>query len=67
MIDGFFMPYRLERNAHSGEILVYFRKNITAKVFKLENLPSNKEAIFTEMNIKNKKFYSAVHITLIYL
>ena len=55
MIDGFSIPYRCDRNAHGGGILVYFRNNITAKLLELENLPSDIEAIFTEMNIKSKK------------
>ena len=55
-IDGFSMPYRRDRNDHGGEILVYFRNNITAKLSKLENLPSDIEAIFIEMNIKSKKW-----------
>ena len=55
MIDGFFIPYHCDRNAHGGGILVYFRNNITAKLLELENLPSDIEAIFTEMNIKSKK------------
>ena len=46
MINGFSMPYRLtDRNAHGGGILVYFRNNISAKLLKLENLPSDIEAI----------------------
>ena len=40
MIDGFSMPYCRDRNAHGGGILAYFRKKITAKLLKLENLPS---------------------------
>ena len=55
MIDGFSMPYRRDRNDHGGGILVYFRNNITVKLLKLENLPSDIEAIFIEMNIKSKK------------
>ena len=55
MIDGFSIRYRCDRNAHGGRILVYFRNNITAKLLELENLPSDIEAIFTEMNIKSKK------------
>ena len=34
MIDGFSMPYRRDRNAHGGGILVYFRNNIAAKLLK---------------------------------
>ena len=55
MIDEFSMPYRRDREANGGGILVYFRNNITAKLLKLENLPSDIDAIFTEMNIKSKK------------
>ena len=56
MIDGFSMPYRHDRNAHGGGILVYFRNNVTSKLLKIENLPSDIEAIFIEMNIKSKKW-----------
>ena len=55
MIDVFSMPYRCDRKAHGGGILVYFTNNITAKLLELENLPSDIEAIFPEMNIKSKK------------
>ena len=41
---------------HGGGILVYFRNDITTKLLKLENLPSEIEAIFIEMNIKSKKW-----------
>ena len=56
MIDGFSMPYRRDRNDHGCGILVYFRNNITSKLLKIENLPSDIEAIFIEMNIKSKKY-----------
>ena len=51
MIDGFSMPYRRDRNAHGGGILVYFRNNITWK--------------FSKWISKVKNGYSVVHITLI--
>ena len=35
---------------------MYFRNSITAKLLNLENLPSDIEAIFIEMNIKSKKW-----------
>ena len=56
MIDEFSMPYRCDRNVHGGGISVHFRNNIAAKLLKLENLPSDMEAIFTEMNIKSKNW-----------
>ena len=56
MIDEFSMPYRRDRNAHGVGILMYFRNNITVKLLKLENFPSDIEAIFIEMNIKSKEW-----------
>ena len=56
------MSYRCDRNAHGSGILVYFRINITAKLSKLENLPSDTEAIFTEMIIKSKKMVALLYI-----
>ena len=56
MIDGFSMSYRRDRNAHGGGISADFRNNITAKLLKSENLPSDIAAIFIEMNIKSKKW-----------
>ena len=50
------MLYRRGKNTHGGGILVYFRNNITSKLLKIENLPSDIEAIFIEMNIKSKKW-----------
>ena len=61
MIDGISMPYRRDRNAHGGRTLVYFRINNITKLLKLENLPSEIEAILIEMYIKSKKM-----VTLLY-
>ena len=56
------MPYRRDRNAHSGGILVYFKNNVTAKLLKLENLPLYIQAIFIEMKIKRKKMVTVLYI-----
>ena len=45
IIDGFSLPYRRDRNAHGGGFLVYFRNDITSKLSKIENLPTDIEAI----------------------
>ena len=37
IIDGLSMPYHRDRKAHGGGILMYFRNNITSKVFNIEN------------------------------
>ena len=34
-------------------LIVYFKNNITAKLLKLENVPSDIEAAFIEINIKS--------------
>ena len=52
MIDVFSIPYRRDRNAHGGGILVHLRNK---KLLKIQNLPSDIEAIFIEMNMKSKK------------
>ena len=45
--------FMIDRNAHGGGILVYFRNNITSKLLN----PSDIEAVFIEMNIKSKKWF----------
>ena len=55
MIDVFSMTYCHDRNTRSGGSLVYCINNVIAKLLKLENLPSEIEAIFIEVNIKSKK------------
>ena len=53
LIDDFSSPYHLDRNSNGGSILAYFKNNIT-KSLKTINLPT--EAIFTEMNLRSKKW-----------
>ena len=63
MFDGFSMPYRRDRNAHDGGILVYFRNKYYCEIIKT----TKASAIFIEIHIKGKNCYSVVHITLINL
>ena len=55
LIDGFSSPYRLDRNADGGGILVYFKNNIITKSLKTINLSN--ETIFIEMNLRSKKWF----------
>ena len=66
-IDGFYIPYSHDRNAHGGGILMYFRNNNTAKLLKLENIPSDKEDFLYKLISKVKNGYFFVHITPISL
>ena len=54
-IDGYNLPYRLDRNQDGGGFLVYFRTGIPSRKLKT-NLPDNVEGIFFDMNMRNKKW-----------
>ena len=54
-IDGYNLPYRLDRNQDGGGLLVYFRTGIPSRKLKT-NLPENVEWIFFDTNIRNKKW-----------
>ena len=54
IIDGYNLPYRLDRNQEVGGLLVYFRTGIPSRKLKT-NLPENVEGIFFDMSMHNKK------------
>ena len=54
-IGGFSIPSRADRNAHGG-LLIYVRDEIPCKILTNQDLPSNVEAIFIELNLKNSKW-----------
>ena len=54
-INGFSCPYRFDRNAHGGGILLYFREDIPSKLLKEADFEGNLEAIFVEINLRKKK------------
>ena len=54
-IEGFSIPFRAGRNAHGGGLLIYVRDEIPCKILTNQDLPSNAEAIFIELNLKNSK------------
>ena len=60
LIDGFFSPYRLDRNSNGGGILVYFKNNIITK--SLKTIKLSIEAIFIEMNLRSKKMVVALYL-----
>ena len=56
MIDGFSVPYRRDKNAHGGGILVCFRNNITVKLLKIvKTLFSNKVRSNTYITLNENK------------
>ena len=56
LISGFAKPLRLDRNSKGGGIMLFIRDNITFRLLKHGNLPSNTEAFFIEINLRKKKW-----------
>ena len=65
-IDGYNLPYRLDRNQDGGGLLVYFRTGIPSRKLKT-NLPENVEGIFFDMNIRYKKWLIKSRLLCYYL
>ena len=55
-IDGFSIPYRLDRNRKSGRLMIYVRDDIPSKRLTKHNLPEDIEAAFTELNFRQCKW-----------
>ena len=53
LLNGYRTPFRLDRNAHGGGILLYVREDIPSKLLLVEeNLI---EGFFVEVNLRNNK------------
>ena len=55
-IEGFSTPFRADRNARGGGLLIYLRDDIPCKILRNQDLPSNVEPIFIELDVKNNKW-----------
>ena len=53
-INGFFVPYRLDRNDKGVAILLFVRETLIVLPLKKYSLPWNIEAIFFELNLRSK-------------
>ena len=53
-LDGFGTPFRLDRNRNSGGIMLFIRKNISAKVFSTHD--RSIESFYVELNFRKKKW-----------
>ena len=54
-IDGFSIPYRLDRNRNGGGLMIYVRDDIPSKMLTKHNLPEDIETAFTELNFRRCK------------
>ena len=55
-IDGFSIPYRLDRNRNGGGLTIYVRDDIPSKMLTKHNFPENIEAAFIELNFRKCKW-----------
>ena len=49
LIEGFYTPYRLDRNSNGGGILLYVREDITVAINPIESF-------YVELNLRNNKW-----------
>ena len=56
IIRGYCKPYRLDRNADGGGILIYVREDIPSKQLFKHNFSSDIEGIFLEINLRKSKW-----------
>ena len=56
LIEGFSKPFRLDRTAKGGGILLYIREDIPCKYIKQITLNNLFEGFFVERNLRSKKW-----------
>ena len=56
LIEGYSTPFRLDRNAQGGGILIYAREDIPCKELKSKKTSGNIECIFLEINLRKSKW-----------
>ena len=54
IIEGFGVPYRVDRNGNGGGIMLFVREDIASNLLSTENSPT--EAFFVEINLRKKKW-----------
>ena len=54
-IEGFTMPYRLDRNRNEG-VKIYVREDIPSKILERHKLPQDIEGMFIELNFRKIKW-----------
>ena len=55
-IDGYRTPYRLDRNANGGGILLYIREDIPSNILSKHTFSEDIEGIFIEVNLRTCKW-----------
>ena len=55
-IDGYSMPYRLDRNRNGRGVIIYIREDIPSKILREHLFPNDIERIFVEINFRKSKW-----------
>ena len=55
-VEGFTMPYRLDRNRNGEGVIIYTREDIPSKILEKHKLPHDIEGIFIELNFRKVKW-----------
>ena len=63
-IDGYSMPYGLDRNRNGGQVIIYARKNIPSTVLRKDLFSNDIEGIFVKIIYRKVSGYFVVLITL---
>ena len=61
-IDGFTIPYRVDRDCHGGGIVLFIRQDIPSKLLINLKISENLEGVFVELNFRRKKMASLLFI-----
>ena len=56
MINGYTIPYRLDRDNNGGGVIVFVREDIPSKVLQGHVLPGDAEVLPIEINLRKTKF-----------
>ena len=63
-IPGFRIPYRKDRDAHGGGVMIYVREDIPSDILSKHKMDPKMEAIFIEVNLRKLKYSSLLFIIL---
>ena len=55
-IEGYSLPFRLDRNRNGGGLMIYVREDIPSKLLKKHNFQYDIEGLFIELNFRKSKW-----------
>ena len=55
-MDGFSLPYRLERNRNGGGVMIFVKEDTSSKLLTKHDFPSDAEGLFVELNFRKSKW-----------